>query len=131
MITTNSYYMVNKGNKYMNLKEKKTHIFIEQLTSKQKSQLKGLAHSLKPVVQVGEEGLSAGVVAELNNALNKHELIKIQVATGLDATEKDTFTSELTAKLPEHAHFVSRIGRLVIIYLEKDPKDAKINLKKL
>ena len=48
------------------------------LNNKQKQYLKGLAHSLKPVVLLG---LTEGVLAEIDLALNHHELIKVKVAS--------------------------------------------------
>ena len=50
------------------------------LTTKQKQYLKGLAHSLKPVVLLGQHGLTEGVLAEIDGALAHHELIKVKVA---------------------------------------------------
>ncbi|MCL4410582.1 MAG: YhbY family RNA-binding protein, partial [Gammaproteobacteria bacterium] len=45
-----------------------------QLSNKQKQFLKGLAHPLKPVVLLGANGLTEGVVAEIDSALEHHEL---------------------------------------------------------
>ena len=58
-----------------------------KLSNKQKQFLKGLAHPLKPIVQLGSNGLTEGVVAEIDNALNFHELIKVKVPTD-DREEK-------------------------------------------
>ena len=44
------------------------------LSTKQKQFLKGLAHHLSPVVMLGGNGLTEGVLAEIDNALNHHEL---------------------------------------------------------
>ena len=49
------------------------------LSTKQKQHLKGLAHSLKPVVLMGANGLTEAVLAEIEIALNHHELIKVVV----------------------------------------------------
>jgi len=57
------------------------------LSNKQKQYLKGLAHSLKPVVQLGNNGLTEGVLAEIENALSFHELIKVKVSSD-DKEEK-------------------------------------------
>ncbi len=51
------------------------------LSTKQKQHLKGLAHSLKPVVLMGANGLTEAVLAEIEIALNHHELIKVKVAS--------------------------------------------------
>lgn len=47
------------------------------LSTKQKQHLKGLAHPLKPVVLLGSNGLTEGVLAEIEQALEHHELIKV------------------------------------------------------
>lgn len=49
------------------------------LTGKQKSHLRSLAHKLKAVVQVGHQGATDGVVAAVEVALERHELIKVKV----------------------------------------------------
>ena len=49
------------------------------LTNKQKQFLKGEAHPLKPVVLLGANGLTEGVIAEIEQALEDHELIKVKV----------------------------------------------------
>lgn len=48
------------------------------LTNEQKKQYKSIGHHLKPVLIVADNGLTEGVQAELERALNDHELIKIQ-----------------------------------------------------
>jgi RNA-binding protein len=50
------------------------------VNDKQKRYLKGLAHSLKPVVMVGDKGLTENVINEVDNALSHHELIKVRVS---------------------------------------------------
>ena len=51
-----------------------------KLNNKQKQHLKGLAHPLKPVVMLGNNGLTEGVLAEIELALEHHELIKVKIA---------------------------------------------------
>ncbi|HXC58639.1 MAG TPA: YhbY family RNA-binding protein, partial [Steroidobacteraceae bacterium] len=53
------------------------------LSEKQRRHLKGLAHPLKPVILMGNAGLTEGVVAETQRALADHELIKVRLP-GLD-----------------------------------------------
>ena len=50
-----------------------------QLSNKQKKHLKALAHHLDPVVLLGANGLTEGVVAEIDLALEHHELIKVKI----------------------------------------------------
>ena len=57
------------------------------LSTKQKQFLKGLAHHLNSVVMLGGNGLTEGVLAEIDNALTYHELIKVKIA-GADRESK-------------------------------------------
>ncbi len=109
--------------------QKKTYSYIETLNSEQKSKLKGLAHHLNPIVQVGNQGLTDNIKKEIVLALEKHELIKVQLPSDTDAEAKEEKQKELVGLLPKHAHFVSRIGRTVILYLEKAPAEQVIKLK--
>ena len=58
------------------------------LSTKQKQHLKGLAHPLKPVVMLGNNGLTEGVLAEIEQALEHHELIKVKIASEDRDTKK-------------------------------------------
>lgn len=51
-----------------------------KLNTRQKYYLKGRAHSLKPIVMLGNHGLTEGVLAEIEQALTHHELIKLKLA---------------------------------------------------
>ena len=56
------------------------------LQKDQIKQLRALAHGLKPVVRLGQHGLTPAVPAELDRALDHHELVKIKLnADGRDA----------------------------------------------
>ncbi|WP_395344162.1 ribosome assembly RNA-binding protein YhbY [Ningiella sp. W23] len=96
-----------------------------QLTTKQKQYLKGLAHSLKPVVQLGANGLTEGVVAEIDNALSHHELIKVKVPSD-DREEKSLIMDAIVGETKSHK--VQSIGHVLVIY--KPSEDAKITLPK-
>ncbi len=108
--------------------KKKTHTPLVSLTSSQKKKLRGLAHSLKPVVQVGQEGVTSGIVQAAQSALQTHELIKIQLAGHSDASAKSEACRHLDAELGNRTHLVGRIGRMAIFYFEKDPQEAQIKL---
>lgn len=109
----------------------KAHAYATQLSSSQRAGLKSLAHGLKPIVQVGGQGLTPGIASEIAHGLQTHELIKIQLQGNTDAAAKKESQDALTDMLPEHAFVVARIGRTVILYLEKDPTLARITLKSL
>ena len=50
------------------------------VNDKQRRYLKGLAHPLKPVVMIGNSGLTPNVLSEIEQALSHHELIKVRVS---------------------------------------------------
>jgi RNA-binding protein len=93
------------------------------LTSKQRQFLKGLAHDKKPVILVGNKGISDPLVKETMGALLAHELIKVRLAEGdLDATAQDI--ADRTA-----AELVERIGKVALLY-KRHPKEPTIVLPK-
>lgn len=93
------------------------------LNNKQKQYLKGLAHSLKPVVLLGQHGLTEGVLAEIELALNHHELIKVKVA----AEDREVKTLIMDAIVREtNAIKVQTIGHILTLYRASEQK--KISL---
>lgn len=80
--------------------------------------LKSEAHKLKPVVRVGNKGLTEAVHAEVDAALSSHELIKVKVV--VDRDERDAMLAELVEK--SGAHLVGNIGQICILY-RKNPED--------
>ena len=83
------------------------------LTTKQKQYLKGIAHNLKPVVMLGQHGLTEGVLAEIDAALAHHELIKVKVG-GADREDRDAMIDHLAARA--EAALVQRIGHIAVLY---------------
>ena len=84
-----------------------------KLSEKQRRYLRGLAHPLKPVILIGNGGVSEGVVAETKRALHDHELIKVRM-TGADREVRDAALEEL-AKTTSSA-LVGRIGHVATLY---------------
>ncbi|BDX06046.1 ribosome assembly RNA-binding protein YhbY [Planctobacterium marinum] len=95
------------------------------LTNKQKQHLKGLAHSLKPVVMLGGNGLTEGVMAEIDSALAHHELIKVKVPSE-DREEKSLIMDAIVRE--SGAVKVQTIGHVLVLY--KPSEDKKIELPK-
>jgi len=88
------------------------------LTSKERKVLKAKAHHLKPVVLIGQNGISDGVVRETDAALQAHELIKVQIQ-GEDRDQRLQGARNLAAELG--ADLVHHIGKIYILYrLRKD-----------
>lgn len=94
------------------------------LTGKQKRYLKGLAHSLKPVVQIGDKGLSPSVIASIQTELERHELIKIRANSDNGMRPKKE-APQIAAAVD--ASLVGAIGRMVTLY-KRRAQDAKISL---
>jgi RNA-binding protein len=84
-----------------------------KLTEKQRRHLKGLAHPLKPVILMGNAGLSDGVVAETQRALLDHELIKVRLP-GQERTERDALLQSLAERTD--SALVTRIGHVAVLY---------------
>lgn len=82
-------------------------------TSKQISHLRALGHALKPVVMIGNNGLSEKVLHEIEVALNAHELIKIKVH-GDDRALRTQMLEDICSK--SKAIAVHHIGKQLIIY---------------
>jgi len=94
-----------------------------KLSNKQKQYLKGLAHSLKPVVMLGGNGLTENVVAEINAALSHHELIKVKVPTE-DREEKQELVNAIVEQTQSEKLQV--IGHVLVIY--RPAEEPKISL---
>ena len=92
-----------------------------KLTNNQKKFLRSKGHSLKPVVMLGQHGLSEGVLAELESSLETHELLKIKVR-GDDREDKQQIINEIVNI--SGAHLVQVIGNVMVIYraFDKDPQ---------
>lgn len=93
------------------------------LSNPQKRYLRGLAHDLKPVVMVGAKGITANLVAELDSALDQHELVKVKVAAE-DRDSRDAFIADLAAQAT--AELVSRIGHTAVLYRRSKDKPLVI-----
>ncbi len=83
------------------------------MDNKQKASLVAAAHHLKPVVMIGQKGLTSNVTAEADQALTAHELIKIKISVD-DKEERFTIAQEICEQL--NATVVKLIGNIAIIY---------------
>ncbi|MCC7123112.1 MAG: ribosome assembly RNA-binding protein YhbY [Gammaproteobacteria bacterium] len=78
-----------------------------------KRELKARAHALKPVVLVGQRGVTPALLASVDEALNAHELIKVRLAAG-ERTERVLEADRMASALD--ADVVASIGRVVVLY---------------
>lgn len=83
------------------------------LTSAQNRFLRGQAHDLKAMLQVGGKGITEALAAEVDSALEHHELIKIKV-TGEDREQRDAMIDALADRTG--AALVQRIGHTAVLY---------------
>ena len=84
-----------------------------ELTAAQSRFLRGQAHGLKAMLQVGGKGVTDALVAEIDGALEYHELIKVKVS-GEDREARDAMIDELAARTD--AALVQRIGHVAVLY---------------
>ena len=84
-----------------------------QLTSSQTRFLRGQAHDLKAVLQIGGKGITPAFLAELNEVLERHELVKVKVGAE-DRDTRDAMIAELV-QATESA-LVQRIGHTAVLY---------------
>lgn len=84
-----------------------------KLTSKQKQELKAMAHTLKPVIMIGSNGLTEAVLSETDRALDDHELIKVKIS-GEDKAFRKQVAEDMAQQL--RAECVQIIGRTLVLY---------------
>lgn len=85
------------------------------LSESQKKYLRGRGHALKPVITVGDAGLSASLMAEYESTIAHHELIKVRVRVG-DRDARNAIIDELCAT--SSAELIQRIGNVALLYRE-------------
>ena len=83
------------------------------LTNAQIRFLRGQAHDLKALLQIGNKGVTPAFLAELDAVLEQHELVKVKVA-GEDREARDAMIGELAEKVD--AALVQRIGHTATLY---------------
>ena len=96
------------------------------ITKTQQKFLRSKAHHLKPVLWIGQNGLTESVTAEIETALDHHELIKIKLRVGDKALRNKTVTDICQTT---HSEQIQIIGNIVSIY-RRNNKQAAINLPK-
>ena len=94
------------------------------LSERQISHLRGLAHHLKPTVTVGQQGLHAAVLSELDQALLAHELLKVKVGAA-DRDQRRQLIEQMAAAAG--ADVVQRIGGIAVLF-RRNPKRPRVAL---
>jgi RNA-binding protein len=89
------------------------------LTEQQKKTLRGLGHTLKPVILVGAGGLSPALLEEFERSLEHHELMKVKVSAS-DREQRDAVIAELCQH--SGAQLVQRVGNVGLLFRRKRDK---------
>ncbi len=87
------------------------------MTPIQKKKLKSKAHSLKPVITIGQQGLTDAVIKETDLTLNAHELIKVRIRA--EKAERQQLSEQLCQAVQAEA--IQHIGQIIVIY-RKNPE---------
>jgi len=100
---------------------------VEKLKGFQKKHLRGLAHKKKPVVFIGQKGMTATVLRSVDEALNSHELIKVKFVDFKEKDLKKQIADEIEKKA--RCEIVGMIGHTAILYRQHgDPEKRRIKL---
>jgi RNA-binding protein len=99
------------------------------LTPKQTKYLRGLGHKLSPLVLVGKEGISEGVIEAAQTELTNHELIKVKIGSNSSVPKKDAAN---LIPIATTSSLVQLIGKTLLLYKANPeiPKEKRIYLPK-
>lgn len=92
-----------------------------ELTPIERRALRAAAHPLQPVVAISQNGLTAGVLKEIETSLNAHELIKVKLH-GIERDERAALMTSICTEL--NCAPVQQIGNILILWRENPEKDA-------
>lgn len=96
-----------------------------ELTSRQRAVLRSLAQTIRPVLQIGHEGVTDRVARTVEDALNRRELLKVRILDTAPGTAQELGES-LVAGIPD-AQLVQVIGRTLVVF-RRHPENPEITL---
>lgn len=88
---------------------------MDKLASSEVKQLKKQAHHLKPIFQIGKNGVTDNFIDQINDVLEKRELIKISILQNC-LEDKDEIANDISEQT--NSHIVTIIGNTIILYKE-------------
>lgn len=98
---------------------------MDKLTSAQRKWLRGMAHPLQPIVRLGKQGLTDAVIRQIDEALDAHELIKVQIPVPRE--EKAALAEEIQERT--RSQNAGLVGHVLILYRENpDPEKRYLEL---
>ncbi|MDQ6970653.1 MAG: ribosome assembly RNA-binding protein YhbY [Mariprofundus sp.] len=83
------------------------------LSNQQRKTLKAKAHHLKPLIRIGQKGLTDNLIEEAIQTLDRHELVKVHIAQD-DRQQRDDAAQELAKRC--EATIVNQIGKTCVLY---------------
>ncbi len=98
------------------------------MTSKERAALRAKANPLEPIIQIGKEGISDNLVAQIDDTLDVRELIKIRVHLETAPSAPREFADELSKRLG--AEVIQVIGGVIVLYREADEERIEEKKKK-
>lgn len=93
-------------------------------TAQDKKRFRTIGHKLKPIVTVAQKGLTDNILAELDRALQDHELIKARLVIE-NRADKSALTREIEERL--NAECVQRVGHVLLLYRAAKKPDPKLS----
>jgi RNA-binding protein len=96
---------------------------MEKLKGFQAKFLRGLAHGLKPVVFIGQKGLTDNLIRSIDEALNTHELIKVKFIEFKEKKQKADMAGSIAARTD--CHLVGMIGHMAVFYRQHPDADKR------
>ena len=91
------------------------------LSARERAHLKARAHSLEPVVQVGQAGVTPELTAEVDRSLTAHELIKVRIGVA-DRDERVKVGDALGTATD--AAVVDRVGKVLILWRPRPVEES-------
>lgn len=96
-----------------------------ELRGKQKRFLRSQAHHLQPIFQIGKGGLNSAMIVQINEALEKRELIKVTLLQNTDEIAEEV---AISLQKEIHCEIVQIIGRVLVLFKpSKNEKYQKIS----
>ena len=92
------------------------------ITTKERAQLKKIAQNLKPVLNIGKDNLNENILKQIDDYLNKNELMKVKILQNSTENAKDTLEF-LCSRL--NAEPVLSVGKVLILYRFSKQKGVK------
>ena len=95
---------------------------MRDLTSRERKTLRGLAHPLEPILHIGKQGVTPGVLRQIDESLGHHELIKVRFLAGKD--EKDELCETIARELG--CSVAGVVGHIAILFRQNEDPEKRV-----